>query len=97
MTRRLGCPVQGSCSTAMRRVGRRLLRSLLHNEVGLVGHRRAWAHHRPPKASLLDLYRGPHRVHDWDRVLVQVIALLQCLRVSPGPFPDQRKLNRADC
>lgn len=57
------------------RVGRRLLRSLLHNEVGLVGHRRAWAAHQLPNAALLALYKKPHRVYDWDRILVQVGSL----------------------
>ena len=56
-------------------MGRRLLRSLLHNEVGLVGHRRAWAVHQLPSQGLLDLYKKPHRVYDWDRILVQVSSL----------------------
>ena len=58
-----------SCSC---RVGRRLMRALLHNEVGLVSHRRAWATPNKPHPSLLALYRLPHRVQNWDGALVQV-------------------------
>ena len=57
------------------RVGRRLMRALLHNEVGLVSHRRAWAASRQPHPSLLALYRLPHRIQNWDGALVQVLGI----------------------
>ena len=61
-----------TCPGCCCRVGRRLMRALLHNEVGLVSHRRAWAGPNKPHPSLLALYRLPHRVQNWDGALVQV-------------------------
>ena len=70
------------------------MRALLHNEVGLVAHRRAWASPGQPQASLLALYRTPHHVQNWDSALLQVGSLMlqQCMTRGRACAPCHQAL-----
>ena len=54
------------------RLGRRLLRSLLRSEVGVVAHRRAWHDSRKLTPEVLAQYKAPLQVDGWDRALIEV-------------------------
>lgn len=51
-----------------------MLRNLLRTEVGEVSNHRAWADDAHLTPELLQLYKGPLQVVNWDRALVEVRA-----------------------
>lgn len=86
------------CSDTVRawggRLGRRLLRSLLRSEVGVVAHRRAWHDSRKLTAEVLQQYKAPLQVEGWDRALIEVrlpacrgpqseVVMLLCAQIVP--------------